>query len=470
MKTNIWNGQLLVWVLTISIVPYGLDTPSYARQNPCRYAVIKLDTLGGEDSYGRALSEAGDVVGAASTLPDGSHACIWIGGTGIPVDLGSLGGTQSMALGMNSNGLVVGRSNPKGGSIFDERPVLWRDGELLDLGTFGGDHGEAYAINELDQIAGWAEFIPGESNPRHACLWIDGQITDLGTLDSTVSEAHGMNNTGLVVGQAVSEANFGSWRAVLWENGQIRDLGTLRRLNNGQSWAYDVNDLGYVVGGADIDVSERRNAFVWFDGTMYDLGRLPGTHAAYGNSINNQNQIVGTSIIQFLLSDAFIWEQGEGMRALNDLIAPNSAWRLRTAWAINEAGQITGTGTRYGRSSPTIGYVLTPVSPTMTLEPPSPGTAGTSNTLTVTDVSPGARVTFVYSVRGGGTRIPGCDLQQNALQLDNPTVIGTAIANQQGIATITRPVPLIAREQTILFQAVVQGECAISQLVVHRFE
>ncbi|MCL4198280.1 MAG: DUF3466 family protein [Phycisphaerales bacterium] len=457
-----------VTVLMVSFLASHL----LARQPEARYAVLPLETLGGENSYGRALSETGDVLGAASALPpDGSHASVWIGGIGTPVDLGTLGGRLSTALGANSQGWIVGRSNPPGGSIFDNRAFLWRDGQMTDLGTFGGDHAEAYAINEEGHIAGWAEFVPGTGNPRHAFLWIDGQMVDLGTLDSTVSEAWGLNNNGLVVGQAITEVFPGStWRAFLWRDGAMQDLGTLTPNNDGESYAYDVNDLGYVVGGANVRAWDKTNAFVWFDGRMSDLGRLPGTNAAYGNSINNQGQIVGTSIIAFFNSDAFIWEQGQGMRELNDLIAPNSGWRLRSAWAINEAGQIAGHGTRFGQSDPTIGFVLTPVNPSMTLSSPSPGSAGVANTITVTGATPGARVTFTYSRRGGGTRIPGCDLQQNALQLDQPTVIGSAIADANGVATITRTVPPIARNQTILFQAVVQNECAISQLVVHQFE
>ncbi len=79
-------------------------------------------------------------------------------------------------------------------------------------------------------------------------------------------------------------------------------------------------------------------------------------------------------------------------------------------------------------------------------------------------------MTFLYSKTGGGTRIPGCDLQRNALQLDSPTVIGTAIADGSGVAMITRNVPPVARNQIILFQAMVPGECAISQLVLFGFE
>jgi hypothetical protein len=106
----------------------------------------------------------------------------------------------------------------------------------------------------------------------------------------------------------------------------------------------------------------------------------------------------------------------------------------------------------------------------MDLSAPLPGVAGEANSLTITNVTPGQRVYFYYSLHGGGTRIPGCDLQQNALQLDNPKPIGSSIADENGIATISKNVPIAARNQWILIQAVVPGECAISQLVVKRFE
>lgn len=250
----------------------------------------------------------------------------------------------------------------------------------------------------------------------------------------------------------------------------MRDLGTLTSDNRGQSWAYDIDDFGNIVGGADIDTRNKRNAFVWFDDQLIDLGRLPGTNAAYANSINNQGQIVGTSIIQFFNSYAFIWEQSEGMRSLGDLIAPLSGWRARTAWAINEAGQIAGHGTRNGDNDTTVGFLLTPVNPTMDLLSPQPGIAGEVNSLSVTDITPGQQVDFYYSRQGGGAAIPSCDLQENALQMEDPKFIGTAVANGDGIATVMRYVPTAARDQWILMQAVVPGECAISRLAVWRFE
>ncbi len=154
----------------------------------------------------------------------------------------------------------------------------------------------------------------------------------------------------------------------------------------------------------------------------------------------------------------------------DDLLPPRTGWRTEWGHDINESGQISGTAYPIPDEGTFFAFLMSPVHPTLEMAAPSPGRAGEANTITLRNVTPDARVQFLYSRRGGGTRIPGCTLQQNALQLDSPTVIGTAVADQNGVASITRTVPPIARNQTILFQAVVQNECAISQLVVHQFE
>jgi probable HAF family extracellular repeat protein len=244
----------------------------------------------------------------------------------------------------------------------------------------------------------------------------------------------------------------------------------LRSDGRGRSEAYDVNDAGIVAGLTQINPQGRVHAFAWTEGQMYDLGTLPGRTDSLAVAINNLNQIVGWGTNGYPNDDAFIWEQARGMQRLDELIAPNARWRFNVAWDINDAGQIVGNGYRLGDAGTSVGFLLSPVDPTMDLAAPAPGRAGEANTITLTGATPGAQVTFLYSRQGGGARIPGCDLQQNALQLDSPTVIGTAIADGNGVASITRTVPPVAQNQIILFQAVVQNDCAISQLVVHRFE
>ena len=77
------------------------------------------------------------------------------------IDLGTLGGTESRAYGLNSNGDVVG-SYVAGGVT---HAFVWHDsdgdwemdaGEMQDLGTLGGAQRAASSINDSGQITGWA--------------------------------------------------------------------------------------------------------------------------------------------------------------------------------------------------------------------------------------------------------------------------------------------------------------------------
>ncbi len=60
--------------------------------------------------------------------------------------------------------------------------------------------------------------------------------------------------------------------------------------------------------------------------------------------------------------------------------------------------------------------------------------------------------------------------RSNTRQLKRLSHVVTLATDGNGVAGLSSDVPSIARNKSILFQAVVQGECAISQLVVHRFE
>jgi len=437
------------------------------------YAVFELPTLGGNYSFGWKVSSTGDVIGSAYLPGLVVHATLWRDGRE-PVDLGTLGGAFSSARGINSNGWVVGRAQVEGQFGFDFSAFLWRDGVMENLGYLGtGDFAEAYGINDLNQIVGWSQLESINDWPRHGFLWQDGVMMDLGTLDGGPgSQAIAINNAGLIVGQAVSLAH-GTWRPVIWENGQIIDLGTFGGgIFSLGGVCIDLNEAGDVVGYTGWDPFSVR-AFLYRNGEKTPLPEKAYWTNSFAWSINENRQIVGaarterTGIWQDI---GVIWEWNRPVRYLASLIPPRSGWFIGLAIGINNAGQITGTGYRLSEPDYTKGYLITPVQPTMVLHPPSPGLAGGENTITVKRATPGATVTFMYSRRGGGANIPDCTLQQNALQLDSPTVIGTAIADGNGVATITRTVPPIARNQTILFQAVVQNECAISQLVVHRFE
>jgi probable HAF family extracellular repeat protein len=53
---------------------------------------------------------------------------------GVVSDLGTLGGTQSLARAVIRSGWVVGWAYPPG--VAWQRAFLWRDGVMVELGTF----------------------------------------------------------------------------------------------------------------------------------------------------------------------------------------------------------------------------------------------------------------------------------------------------------------------------------------------
>ena len=63
---------------------------------------------------------------------------------------------------------IVGTSQTQGGST--THAVLWRNGAIIDLGTLGGDNSNANGINDSSQIAG-GSLLTGNT-AYHAVLWV----------------------------------------------------------------------------------------------------------------------------------------------------------------------------------------------------------------------------------------------------------------------------------------------------------
>jgi probable HAF family extracellular repeat protein len=116
--------------------------------------------------------------------------------------------------------------------------VVWSNGRMTDLGTLGGSTSIAYAINNVGQIVGHAS--PPNSSV-HAFLYSGGKMTDLGVFyDSSVAEA--INSFGVVVGDSDT-------RAFIYTGGKLQDLNTL--IPSGSGWvlteATGINDTGQIV-------------------------------------------------------------------------------------------------------------------------------------------------------------------------------------------------------------------------------
>jgi probable HAF family extracellular repeat protein len=298
-------------------------------------AVTDLGTLGGSNSNVDlpVKNDAGFIAGFAQTStvdplgetfctfscsPTGApcqgtdHSCrgfVWKNGQMMP--LGTLGGNNSAATGMNNRGLVVGLAengthdaNCTPPQVLDYEAAIWdaREGTIHSLPALPGDvTGAAIGVNDNDQVVGGSGMCGGGPGIYpvflHAVLWQEGTVTDLGSLGGVLNNAaNAINNQGQVAGASdLTGDNTG--HAFVWQNSVMTDLGTLP--GDFSSAALSINDAGQVV-GQSCDVNSNCRAFLWQNGVMTDLNTLTtpasSLYLVEANDINSQGEIVGLGV------------------------------------------------------------------------------------------------------------------------------------------------------------------------------
>lgn len=191
------------------------------------------------DTLAYGINSSGEVVGygRVQTNAPPFHALLWSGGS--VTDLGTLGGSNSVGQGINDAGQVVGGSLVAGNA--GTHAFLWSGGTMTDLGTLSGSiFSYAEAINNAGQIVGWSNLTNSTGiGPQYATEWNGDNIIDLG-----IGNAYAINDLGQVVG-----SNNG--RATLWSGGSAIDLNTDIAFG-GAGWtlgsAFGINDRGQIVG------------------------------------------------------------------------------------------------------------------------------------------------------------------------------------------------------------------------------
>jgi probable HAF family extracellular repeat protein len=357
----------------------------------------------------RAISNQGQVVGYVKV--DGIyHGFIYSNNK--VIDLGSYGFTFGVHLmDINDTGQIVGLV-ANGTDTYSGTPIFFQNAQQSSPTMLAGI-GYLNSINNLGRAAG--------VNTAGPFTYENGTITYL--QGSTVIKPR-INNAGQIAGQFVSD----SVRAGIYQNGAVTAIGTG---SGAYSWATAINEQGLVVGYTSNTTTaddSSTHAFIYQNGAITELPALKSSYVSFSEAydINNLGQVVGYSN-----GNAFIYQNGL-LTDLNSVAYQTSSQpgflSLVSAKAINDQGQIAGWGVY---SDGTFhAFFLTPyTAPSAPVVQPSDIT-----------VTPGATVAFnvsnlqagiSYQWKKNGTAIAGAT--SSSLILQNTT--------QGGSFTCTASVP-----------------------------
>jgi probable HAF family extracellular repeat protein len=333
------------------------------------YSFTDLGTFGGAYSEAVGINSQGQIIGSAVTSSGQWHAFLYSNGQ--MADIGP-GGVTSSALGINDQGQVVGLVTSAQGLTEN---FVYQNGSATLLAFTG----PVRAINNRGDI------LANTFVPTTAAYLVSGNgLLALGPPGTISSTGNALNNSSHVAGQA------GSPGTAFFFDGNTSTQPAGLNPTGGQTVPLGLNDHDEIVGYRTVPGSPSPtsmdaifHAFDYRDGQMSDLGTLGGaTSQAY--AINNQGQIVGASEVNALGTEhGFVYENGS-LFDLNNLVAGANGWVIERADAINDGGEIVGYATQGGVLH---AFLLTPIP-----EPGIPTLAGV------------AAVVFVLRVNGSGRR------------------------------------------------------------------
>lgn len=328
------------------------------------YQVINL----GANVSPKDINSFSVIAGARNTDQYPNIAFRWTPGLGFE----DLNGTSANAI--NDAGRIAG-STLTGAFVLDGNSMkMW-------------DEQTAFGINELGNVAGSqagrnpyrTTSIPYNPAVLEGTRWTLMDIALVyprGTRKGVYADIYSLvdiNEDGYTVG---SRRRYG-----LAGSSAIMIAPPYNSVNSGADVIYlptggvanAINGQNLIVGTSAASSGTPAFAFLYDGVNVNNLGTLAGGSSSGAYDINESDVVVGYSQTSSG-NHAFIWDASSGIRDLNDLIG-DPDWVLVSAAAINNAGDIVGTGLFNGTSH---GFLLTTHLPPETPNKP-PLAVATSN-------------------------------------------------------------------------------------------
>ncbi len=325
MRTTSWPALVAACVTVTVTVTFAFP----ARAAPLQ---VDLGTLGGADTIAADLNVQGQIVGCSTDAAGSWHAFLWDlahGMTELPI-----AAEMSCATGINDAGQVVGYgSDASGWSSF---AFLWDAGNVTVLGP-----GQAFDVNDVGQVL-------GVTYPSDGAFWGDetAWVWEAGTSRALPKPSGqflpvGINDAGRVAASV--------WGAdvipMVWDLSPEGITSTTLDFGLSGQFVNALNANGQVL--AEAYRSDERgineySAWLWDPASVVSLGTLGGKQTwiiswYHPGALNDRGEVVGISQRADGEPRAFVWSAGR-MLELDGLVEP---------FAINNAGDVVG-----GRETP----------------------------------------------------------------------------------------------------------------------
>lgn len=327
----------------ILVLAYAACAPSATAANhtagaaaQSRYRIVALsdDRL----AFGARINLTGQVAFTDLDGPDpGVYRARFFDGKSLHT-LGTFGGNNVVALGLNRHGQVTGYADvlAAGQQTSTFHAFRWsRQAGMVDLGRTRLRSSYGAVINDQGEIAGAAGFLAG-GDAIHAAHWsARNRVRDLGTLAGGTSAATALNQAGTVVGWTEAPHNPGLRLPFRWTPaGGMQALGTLASAG---ATASDVNRAGAIAGTAPLRPGGSAQAFLWTpQGGLIDIGTGSGD-ASGATGLNDQGMLIGVISKLPAFGIGFVWTRADGLIELGKL-----GVNVSSADAVNQEGRVVG--------------------------------------------------------------------------------------------------------------------------------